>query len=1019
MKIRNFLRILVPVCALTAVSCTNEELVLDASQTQRGRDFAQAFEARFGSIDPNHTWVDGTVGKVTVTTDEKANIVIYALGFNGNGLLNLKHTVVDGTAMVKYDIPLGAKNIVLRAYNNNGNVYKTLDPSKDNDEAVMTFNGGTRAMNSLNGVTAQMASEIPNVWNIYGSIAPYQTDIPACLEPVSTQVPYTSNGQTYYGRDWNFYYEIGGIKYNMYSQSYTIQGYNKTLFRDYVPVNYFNGDEDFLNQTKLLAEDIGTYWQKVKVYTKSEVVGQDPNNQWTKNDYYIEVTDNNGTNQYVVEQANQWNSVAKIKTTVAASAETSVDLPEGVEFYNFMPFGKRGSWWIQQGQGFGHFYTTSMDLTQTTSGTLVNNNYYHENLNQEVMAYINNMLAQAEDDPDVLMEYNTDAGFTTLEDGPVSITWIPSPSTTASYIGYYYTVGEETDAKLNAAPRYVLMCNKAGYTQGDTFPLTYYGANYNQYNPDFEFPAGVNIHFFILHGRDSSTNDTHPHSGYTSWTAKNQLSGEWLFYDANNGWTLDAWYLAYSQGGVVNEAPINRIYDNQGVHPDPYIYTLLDGDYKPTVAFNYGGYNLIGFEDTPVKEWGNGKSALDWNDCIFLLNGNFDIKSVEDEIEYALCLEDLGGTDDLDYNDLYMTVKQPKTELLSSGTVIYDAPKFTVHQVGGTLPLKIDFTDGKHDQTLFEEIHGAYGMPTNVAINTTDKCGSEPTDISFTSNGNDGVSPATIKCASGLGSRTATLEGFDEEDANTYSIIENASAITVTVTYDDNTTNVEGDQAVIHIPTIEEQKEGTQKVPYAFIIPKVLTEKDASGKAKDNSAYDTFTPPTERVYIGFKYPSFKTWVANQNANNSKWYYFHWGASDGTDNSEWDAPSQGGGQGGETTDNSKTETLTAENWVIDRSQWYGGIKVTSDLLFENASKIKVTITFKNNVTVEGSTAIYTMNGAEIKAETNMAGKTSFDFGGEFNATNALAGFFVCLWNNHNTTNNLDPNMIESIEIYSKK
>ena len=129
MKIRKLLRLFIPVCALAVASCTNEELISEASQTQRGRDFAEAFHARLGDVDPNHTWVDATVGKVSVTTDEKANVVIYALGLNGNGLIKLKHTVVDGAAEVKYDIPLGAKNIVLRAYNNNDLLFTFISVS--------------------------------------------------------------------------------------------------------------------------------------------------------------------------------------------------------------------------------------------------------------------------------------------------------------------------------------------------------------------------------------------------------------------------------------------------------------------------------------------------------------------------------------------------------------------------------------------------------------------------------------------------------------------------------------------------------------------------------------------------------------------------------------------------------------------------------------------------------------------------------------------------------------------------
>ena len=154
---------------------------------------------------------------------------------------------------------------------------------------------------------------------------------------------------------------------------------------------------------------------------------------------------------------------------------------------------------------------------------------------------------------------------------------------------------------------------------------------------------------------------------------------------------------------------------------------------------------------------------------------------------------------------------------------------------------------------------------------------------------------------------------------------------------------MEGGQTVIHVPTQEAQNAGTEKIPYAFVIPKLMKNPETGKYDLDNTEYDTFSPPTERVYIGFKYPTFTNWVANQSVNNTKWYQYHWGATNGTDNSGWGEPGQGGGE----TTGTKTVEYTSSDvennpYGWSSSQW--GIKVQQDDLVPNATSIHVELTF---------------------------------------------------------------------------
>ena len=973
MRLRNFLKTLIPVCTLLLMSCTNEELILDASQTQRGRAFAEAFKARFDNIDPNHTWIDGTVGKVIVTTDEKANIVVYGLGRSDGTLLRLKRCVVEGTQEVHYDIPMGCEKVVIRAWNKHGDAYKTLNPNNENDEAILLISTGTRAA-SLQNLSPQAAQEIPNVWNQYGVVAPWETNMPHLdnnrIRCVWDPHIYTkdANGLTILASDQSIDTYANPPRRPTAGLSFYFQGkdgywYNAYFPDDdlkyYLPTSLFNGDADFLARTGFSANEENTNWRKVTIGVNRKRCSFLP-------------MDTNGNWDTISEQ---WG----IRFLNLGNEET---------YYNFRPCGKRGSWQSHQQGDYGHFYTTNIDISDAPGSPNYGGDrlastekFYNVDLNGDIIDEITDIVKRAEGNYEVLRDYNRDEGLQTLREGPVTVSWFYSETTTRDYVGYYYTEGSDTEADCNAAPKYLLLeATCTNRTEGDTFPLTYYGPDGNG-TPTYTFPAGVNIHFFVLHGRDSSSGSPNPHSGHSSWGTQDPTEGygenanihpewqspryEWLFYDtsvgdlmmngnqfvarnsnAANGWTLNAYYACYSHGALINDPAIQRVYnieDNNGLRPDHRVLEEFEGNYKPMVAFKYAGYNVIGFEDTPVEEW----NGLDWNDCVFIVNGNFDVPKInEQDLAFSMCMEDLGDIDDLDYNDLYMVVIQGYEEITSTDgqthqSVIeqyYAAPKVIIDMAGGILPLKITYEDELRshlNQTLFEDVHKAFGLEyagdemkyatvgQRSTINTYDPSSSDPKNPQNAVNVEPAYSPgeistvtftdgAIVKCTNvrslGDPAKIGHIEtwfdahNFTSNDQATFSIIENIPNFKIYVKYNEG----ESDEEVVCIsgPKNVEVNIGhnTDKIPYAFWFPSTAASEQQSNDNPETRVHPGF----ERQFIGNYLDGFNEWVAKQDKHGDKtWYDWCW-------NSDKSWPenngNQGGGGGGTNPDQMTTSTI---------------------------------------------------------------------------------------------------------------
>lgn len=143
---------------------------------------------------------------------------------------------------------------------------------------------------------------------------------------------------------------------------------------------------------------------------------------------------------------------------------------------------------------------------------------------------------------------------------------------------------------------------------------------------------------------------------------------------------------------------------------------------------------IIGCEDANL-------SASDWdmNDVVFLIYGNPEIPSLVNVISKRYMIEDLGATDDFDFNDIVVDVTQTTeivTVVTEDGTKIPQekvTQKAVLRHLGGTLPfnLKIGDTEfGLRDgemRDLYEE-HEIFGWDpktNNISVKVRNLTGDQ------------------------------------------------------------------------------------------------------------------------------------------------------------------------------------------------------------------------------------------------------------------------------------------------------
>lgn len=208
---------------------------------------------------------------------------------------------------------------------------------------------------------------------------------------------------------------------------------------------------------------------------------------------------------------------------------------------------------------------------------------------------------------------------------------------------------------------------------GTSYKLAFFGENHDQ-EATYDFPAGYHIVFFIAPYSPYNPNDYSNHSG------------------------------SYTEGNYNYSLPeLNKRIN----HLDQKDWNIPQPTYDPTrgaikaAAWTFNGQTFLGFED--------GGGDEDLNDIVFWVQGQY--KTPEPPItvpdpdplpepqseSWIIACEDLGNTDDIDFNDVVFSVSHTAGETTA---------KVTPLAAGGVLPSNI-YYGGSNLGEIHNLINGA------------------------------------------------------------------------------------------------------------------------------------------------------------------------------------------------------------------------------------------------------------------------------------------------------------------------
>ena len=253
-----------------------------------------------------------------------------------------------------------------------------------------------------------------------------------------------------------------------------------------------------------------------------------------------------------------------------------------------------------------------------------------------------NLYTANDDDITKLYPFTQNYKMVTAKAQEITLTGIFRNTAGSTALIYYYTAPDATTEQLKAADKYVLIPNTKNIV-GKEYKLVYYDPE-NNYAPSYTFPANIEIHFALAINPSC-------YSAGVDWT--NETG------DINVNAMLGA-LISFS-----DEALNTEMFQNAQAAGKYGAWTSM----ASSAVYTYNGVNIISFED-----WGgqftvnngvpsvSGNNSIDWNDIAFAINADFQTPPppVEEEQEegesWIIACEDLGDTDDYDFNDVVFKV---------------------------------------------------------------------------------------------------------------------------------------------------------------------------------------------------------------------------------------------------------------------------------------------------------------------------------------------------------------------------
>lgn len=365
-------------------------------------------------------------------------------------------------------------------------------------------------------------------------------------------------------------------------------------------------------------------------------------------------------------------------------------------------------------------------------------------------------------------------------------------------------------------PMYSVTDNQGKYSDGLVLGVYYYDNNGVKQCVDVWKKKDTWLEAYNYHAEDNQS--WAAYTGYTSY-AFTFANGEGINAEGtptgfistikklrSTGITINipkgtkfGFYLGISgiNGG---DDPDDNVYSESQINKDVN-HKSYDDFQCYAASFHHEGQLFLCFEDWYYQYAGTDR---DFNDIVFGFYGStadpviIDKDEVTETMQYIVACEDLGGTDDFDFNDVVFGIRH------ASGQ---NEAHVQLRAAGGILPATIKYNGNSITFATGSktEVHDVFGVETSQMVNT-------------------GLYNADFKISDAFA-----------VDANAFTIVNDASKFSVEVTYSD------GAKSDLQIPN----DAGSVREPQAFLV-----------------ADPEWIWPSERTNIETEYPEFTNWVSN-------------------------------------------------------------------------------------------------------------------------------------------------------------
>ncbi|MDO4201669.1 MAG: hypothetical protein Q4D25_06055 [Bacteroidales bacterium] len=616
--------------------------------------FAQEFRKTFGDIDPEQDWNLAERGTVTVSTMKESEVKIYALTGDEYTIVG-DYQGVKGTQMLGFDMVEGTKSIL---------VTDGVTAEKTVPGGVVTF-GNTRFTvyeGTKEGVTV---SRFTNETEINGKTYPAQktpteAEISTVLERVTERQPNLNKVTS------NFQYVSTG-SFVLYPYYWNTSSIN-TLGVYYTDANnqYHEVDIYTLNGENGYVENYGITknGQQITGFNWNEQTNTDDSGNLYKrpNDWYIEgAGQNNSDNQYPLLHKNGW-------STETDASELKVPF---IQYWK-APGNELGTVTIKKDiSQYAYTFEPNGQYLVEVKARLMNEGGLITNDNKGTITFKanNSSLVLTSDNVSTTTTYEGSKGVLYSDMNGTKKMWL---SCNADDNGRIYLSFELNNVKCNwFAFKDVKVYDVSKMTKtGDNF----YTSPERGKGIRVDIPEGTTFGMYLK--KSDKNNDGTAVSPYTFYS-------ESYKNDPNK-----------VGSGVTVNADGQTMTQQSGTNP------CYASTFKMPVTQDGDDEMFLGFEDWPnIYE----NSDFDLNDVVFAFDGCQPIIINEEADKWLLACEDLGGSFDIDYNDVVFSVEHISGQ---------NKAKLTPLAAGGTLASYIYFQDPQgigNRNKCFGEIHQLFG----------------------------------------------------------------------------------------------------------------------------------------------------------------------------------------------------------------------------------------------------------------------------------------------------------------------